>query len=255
MSRSLTKNCRIYVGGYSMGAYIGGFGALAQTYEEHPDVTIQYNIKRTWPGQAVIGCGTVNAYLDNSLPHDILKASNGLSQSVLVALGMEAAPVDGVPCFGGVFSQKSYVATPSDNPISVAIAFENMHATATSSLYSQPWGTLLHASAARTAANTSVGFDNPLAASTAFGGVMRYQVLAGDGGTLSIKTQDASANSDGSFTDLLTSGTINATAGTVGTVVLSPTATVKRYTRWQISLGTAATVTFVLGFFRNYHNA
>ena len=76
-----------------------------------------------------------------------------------------------------------------------------------------------------------------------------YQVFSGDG-TASIKVQDASTNSDVSFADLLSSGSVNFSTPKSGIVALAKTATVKRYVRWQIALGTATTVTFALAFVR-----
>ena len=79
---------------------------------------------------------------------------------------------------------------------------------------------------------------------------MIYQLFSSDG-TVTLKTQDASTDSNPSFGDLLTSGSLDASAIPVaGIVALSKTATVERYTRWQIVLGTATTCTFALMFVR-----
>ena len=80
---------------------------------------------------------------------------------------------------------------------------------------------------------------------------MVYQVLAGNGtATISI---DNSANNS-AFTALsgATTGSINCAVVQHGIVALGVTATVRRYLRWQIALGTATSVTFALSFHRAY---
>ena len=262
MSRSIPKNIRIYIDGYDMSGYARSVGPLTQTYEEGTDDALSLSVKRTWPGQASVGIGTVNALFDNTATsgiHAVLGTAGG-TRTVLVAMGMEAAPVDNVPCFGGKFIQSDYVSAPSETPVALTLTFNSTSATTETSLYSNPWGVLLHASAAATGANTATGHDG--AAQSLVGGFMVYHVTtaAGTGDiTATFKVQDADTNSDGSFSDLLTSGVINCGSSgvavpTSGIVALAPTATVERYTRWQIVLGTASSVTFTLGFFRNYHN-
>ncbi|MBW2674611.1 MAG: hypothetical protein JRD89_14570, partial [Deltaproteobacteria bacterium] len=90
---------------------------------------------------------------------------------------------------------------------------------------------------------------------TTTGGYMVYHAFASNG-TATLKTQDASVDSDGDYGDLLTSGVIDPSAAPkYGVVELGVLATVKQFTRWQIVLGTATTVTFVLSFHRGYNNA
>lgn len=89
---------------------------------------------------------------------------------------------------------------------------------------------------------------------------MMYHITAsaGSGGKhATIKVQDSDVNTSGDFDDLLTSGVIDTAAGTSGVVALSPTATVRQYVRWQVVFGTGGdeltSITFVLGFARNFH--
>jgi len=119
-----------------------------------------------------------------------------------------------------------------------------------SMLYSKPWGNLLHALSAATAANSGTA-DHDHGAQTTAGGWMMYQVTAGDG-TATIKVQHSATDVDGDFADLTaaTSGVIDCSAVQSGIVQCAVTETVERYTRWQIVLGTATTVTFALAFIR-----
>ena len=71
--------------------------------------------------------------------------------------------------------------------------------------------------------------------------------------TATIKLQHSNTNVDGDFGDLAgaTSGVINCVGGGVsGIAQTTVTETVERYTRWQIVLGTATSVTFALAFIR-----
>jgi hypothetical protein len=83
--------------------------------------------------------------------------------------------------------------------------------------------------------------------------VFAYHIFSSDG-TVTVKCQHASANNDGSFADLTgaTSGSVDATSTPQhGLAALSTSLTVNRYLRWQISLGTATTVTFAAALIRN----
>jgi hypothetical protein len=121
--------------------------------------------------------------------------------------------------------------------------------------YANPWGVLLHDNSNSTAAYAGLGVDNPTAGATTKGGWMMYQVLSAAGAgsmTATLKVQDATTNEDIEFGDLLSSGVINCLTPISGVVALATTATIKRYVRWQLTLGTATEVTFVLAFMRGY---
>jgi hypothetical protein len=195
--------------------------------------------------------GTLAGLFDNTAGSGLhaIASGAGINRNVLVAVGIQAVPANNDPAFVGQFLQSGYLALGDENPVSVTIQLTNTSGYGAARQYEQPWGVLLHANAARTAANTATGLDQ--AAATALGGYMMYQVLAGNG-TAAIKVQHAVSNVDGSFADLLTSGVITCGAGVSGVVALAKTATVNRYVRWQIALGTATSVTFALAFVRNY---
>jgi hypothetical protein len=252
----------VYVGGYDLSGYTRSFGPLGVTYEEATDDPINATVKGTWAGQATVNFGTLNALFDNTATvgaHARL-ATAGASHSIMATLGMETAEAVGNPVFCGQFIQKDYIATPSDSPVTLTIPYSASGTSATL-LYASPWGELLHANSAVIAVNSATGQDFG-ATDTAFGGWMMYQVTTSAGAgdiTATIKVQDSDTNVSGDFDDLLSSGVINTGSGgvavpTPGVVALAPTATVRRYTRWQIVLGTATSVTFLLAFMRNRHN-
>lgn len=253
--RTTLKNWRAYVDGYDLSGYTRSFGPLDCTFDEGVDDALTLNVKGTLLGSANVSMGTLNGLLDNTATSGIHAVMNsvGVRRNVLLACGIQAAPINNDPCFGGQFTQLGYDVSGETGIVTVSIPFGNMSAIAPNLAYAKPWGVLLHANAARTAANTATGLDQT--AGTTKGGWMMYHVLAAAGTgskTATIKVQHSTTtNTDGAFLDLLTSGSLNCAAGVSGIVALATTATVGQYVRWQLTLGTATSVTFALGFFRN----
>lgn len=253
--RTTLNNMRVYVDGYDMSGYARNIGPLACAFEEGVIDTLNLTVKQTMVGNGNVSVGTMNGVLDNTATSGILAAMEpkiGTVCEVMVPFGIQAAPVNNDPVFCGQFELMGFQAGPSDNPITVTMPFGNTSARGNSMLYCRPWGVLLHALAAATGANDQPGLDQ--GAGTTKGGYMMYQVTAAAGTgdkTAAIKVQHSTTtNLDGSFTDLITSGTVNCAAGLSGVVALAPTATVGQYVRWQIALGTASSVTFALAFIR-----
>src|SRR3990167_4069320 len=254
--RTVNKFLKCYVDGYHMSGYTRSIGPLATTFAEQEDRVYGNELVAALPGPVTISIGTLSTVLDNTAtsgPHPLFSAlgAAGAMRTVMVAIGTRAAPAEGDEVFAGEFEQLAYVTSPSDAVLAVDIPFVSS-GRQTSFLYDNPWGKLLHSESAATAANTAVGIDNVMEASTTYGGYMVYQVTAGDG-TATIKVQDAGTNLDGSFSDLATSGEIDCATVKYGIVALGRTATVQRYLRWQLTLGLATTVTFALSFHRAYH--
>ena len=238
--------------GYDMSGYSRSIGPLAWTVEEGDLTCITDAIKGVLPSQSTLGIGSLNGVLDNTATSGLHVIANGagVMRTVMIPVGINAAPAQGDPVYCGEFEQKDYMADPNAAGTYVNIAFEKTSLRGTTTAYAKPWGWLLHAKGAETAANTAVGIDDN-GASSAFGGFMMYQVFAGNG-TATIKVQEADTNSNGSFGDLsgATSGSIDCSTVKFGIVPLAKTAAVKRYLRWQVALGTANTVTFALAFVR-----
>jgi hypothetical protein len=253
--RTTLNNYRIYIDGREMSCYSKSFGALSCTFDEGIDDAVCLPVKQTWLGNATIGMGTLNGLFDNTASiglHEAMK-SIGLKRTVMIAAGIQGIPANNDPAFCGQFSQTSYEAGASENPVTASIGFANTSGLASNLNYARPWGVLLHALKAETAANTAVGLDQ-LAAST-LGGYMMYHITAAAGTgamTGAVKVQHSTTtNLDGSFSDLLSSGTVNCSGGGVsGIVQLAKNATVGRYVRFQTAFTLATSITYSLAFVR-----
>ncbi len=251
--RSISRYTRAYVNGFDMSGFSRSIGPLAQTFGEEEGTTFSDGVIGARPGQAKVSVGTLTGNFDNTPTsglHDVLKTAGGSVRTIMVPQGIRAAPVEGDPVFCSQNPQLDYIAVPTAGElISVTIPFGAWAADADTLAYNRPWGDLLHENKAETAVNSSVAVvDN--AASSALGGYMMYQFFTSDG-TATLIVEDASTNTDPSFSTLVSSGVIDASATPVSAIVpLAVTATVERYLRWQIVLGTATTVTFATAFVR-----
>lgn len=248
--RTTSRWTRVYMDGYDVSGDSRQIGPLLQTYDENEMTCFSHTVKGYLPAHVQAGVGTLNGTFNNTATTGLHIIANGagVMRNVIVAQGMRTDPAQGDPCYMGEFEQAGYYADLSG--VYVTVPMENSSARASTFLYERPWGWLLRPATSTTAVNSSTGIDD-YGAATAFGGYMSYQVLAGNG-TATIKVQDAATNADGSFSDLsgATSGSINCAVVQYGRIALGRTATVRRYLRWQIVLGTATSVTFVLGFSR-----
>lgn len=258
--RTLNRYSRVYVSGYDLSGYARSIGPLDLTFQEGVDDPINADYIGTHLGQGTISPGTLNAIFDSTATtgiHALLQTPG--DKNVMVAQGIRAAPAQGDPVFCAQVAQTGYTLGAQETPTTVTVPFSRTRGNATSLLYAQPWGWLLHANTAVTGVNGSTGVDL-VTTSTALGGYMMYQVTTAAGAgdiTATIKVQDSDTNVSGDFDDLLTSGVINcgssgAAVPTSGVVALGKTATVRQFVRWQIVLGTATSVTFTLAFVRNF---
>lgn len=251
--RTTDNHMRFYADGYDWSGMSRSCGPLEQTYEEGNQTTLTSGVQCYLLGQATLGIGTLNGVFDNTETTGlhVLASGAGVMRTVMIPIGIRAAPAQGDPVYMGEFEQKDYQATTGGVATYVTIPFTKTSVRATSLVYDKPWGYLLHAKGAETAVNTAIGIDSETGAATAFGGYLMYQVFAGDG-TATIKVQDAATNLNASFADLsgATSGEIDCSTPQRGVVALGTTATVRQFLRWQIVLGTASTVTFALAFCR-----
>lgn len=250
MTRTHQKHLRVYVNGYDLSGYSRQIGPLAQVFGASADAAFTDGAKNITIGQADIQAGTLNAFLDNDTAglYALANAGTG-TRNLMVAIGQLTAPAMGDPVFAWQMEQSAYTMEGGEGFTSATLPFGGASYASTLA-YSKPWGVLLHAKSAETAANTATGYDGG-AQSTA-GGIFVYHLFSSNG-TVTLKLQDASTNSNGSFGDLsgATSGSVDATTTPVsGMVALSTSATVKRYTRWQLVLGSATTATFAIAFIR-----
>lgn len=251
--RTLKRFARVYADGYDLSGFTSEIGPLVTTFDEAEAVTLMDAVKGVLPNTPEISVGVLNACFDNTAVVGLHAAMSGagVSRNVLVALGIQAAPVQGNPAFMGAWQQLGYQAVPG-GATTITIPFGEWDISK-SPFYSKAWGTLLHANGAETGVNAAAGVDDN-GASSSKGGFMVYHILSVIGtGTVTITVQEASINTDANFA-LLTGATSGAIAHTAvpasGLVQLGVTAAVKRYLRWQITLSTITSATFVLGFVR-----
>jgi len=243
----------VFVDGLDMSGFSRQVGALSWIFAAEPDAAFTDGSKNILIGQPEISAGTLNTFFDNTAatsPHVNLNTGTG-TRNVMVAIGANDAPVAGDPVFAWKFEQSAYSAEQGSGFVIVSIPL-GMASYASTLTYSKPWGVLLAPMAARTAASTATGIDDN-GASSALGGIFVYHASSSDG-TFTLTAQEADANVDGSFADITgaTSGSITAAVTPQsGMIALSTTATIKRYLRFQLALGTATTVTFTSAFIRN----
>lgn len=252
--RTTKRHVRLYGGDATHAAALcetlSGIGELVAGTDMPTEAAYCDNIIGALPGHAVNAIGPLNLLLSMSAaatsPHVVMQALVGLPISLCAAIGIREAPAIGAPAFVTQGVLKSY-------------AYEGdgfIHATAniipdgvTPLAYRQPWGVLLHPSGAETGANSSTADVVDNGAATAGGGYLFWGLLALDAGTATISVDDSADNSTWTALSGATSGAQGAVG--CGIVQLGTTATVKRYTRWQLALaGGATSATFILAFVR-----
>jgi len=252
VGRTLNRYSRVYVDGYDLSGHTRSIGPLACTFQEGNDDPLTADVIGTWLGQATISCGTINAMFDNTLVtgmHPILKTPPA-KRSVMIPIGIRAAPAQGDPVFCGQFNQSDYMTDPGAAPSALTIKFSPSAADATTLAYADPWGILLHANSYTSDLNAANGID--LIAATSDGGYMAYQVFSasGAGHTANIIVEDG-LTAGGAYTTIVSTGVIDVgTAPIAGIVAMATTASVRQFIRWQVAWGTATNITFALAFVR-----
>lgn len=256
MSRSVVKNTRVYIDGFDLSGYVGSPPPVQWSFTPSEWAAITDPVKGVLPGQCDIRGGPLNAVIDNTATsglHAVMSTPDAV-RDVMIPSGGIAAPAQGSPVFCAQLSQLNYKGVLDGSLFTVSMELGGWDERGDTKAYSIPWGFMLQAKGARTAVNSSAGITNYGAAST-LGGFMMYQAFDADG-TVTILVEEASTNTDGNFAALsgATSGVIDPSAAPVsGVVAIGKSAAVKRYLRWQITLGTATTVTFALAFIRGVH--
>jgi len=248
MARTHKKNWRVYIAGYDMSGYGFNFGPLSCVFDEVGETAFSDGVHGKLCGHATISVGTFNGILDNTASTGLHTAlSTQAKRIVTVAIGDVNAPAAGDPTFNGEFEQIGYQAE-GDGMVTVTLPF-NFSVGATSLLYPNPWGNLIHASGAETAVNTDTS-DHDYGAQTTYGGYGIFHMISSNG-TATLSIQDADTDVDGSYSALITADEADASSTPVSQIVaLATNATVERYIRWQLALNSATTVTFVTSFVR-----
>jgi hypothetical protein len=257
--RTLARYARFYMNGYDFSGDARSIGPLDWTFPEVDITGLSDAIHGYLPGQPSINIGALNAnFTDYAATHLVVigDANKGSEGTVLIPIGMRAAPAIGDIAFMGQFRQKDFVSAVSKaGEVTISMPFAGWDVTSSSLLYHDPWGLLIHNNAAETAVNDSNnGFDSGSGGTTTLGGYAVFQLFAYTGGTgPTLKVQHFTSNTPASFADLLSSG-VMATAGTAVLVALANTASVYQFLRWNVVLNGASSVTFAIGMVRNTVN-
>lgn len=242
---------RVYMDGYDFSGYTRKIGPLSTVFDEADGTTWADAVKGAFPSQVHLTAGDFGAVLDNDTAGLFaLKATAGTKRLVTTCVGIRAEPAQGDPCFTVEANQLSYGGSDDGGLATVSLPMGEWASSATSLLYPRGWGAILNPNTARTGTNSSTGVDNLAATST--GGYMVYHVTASSNAshTATLLVEDSTDDNTYGAVSGMTTGSITVTAGVSGIVAIAPTASIKRYTRWQLTLGTATSVTFLMALVR-----
>ena len=256
MGRTHSKHGRLYVGGYELSAYVLQVGPLVNEWEFDEEATLTSNVMAVLGGlgRGMPRFGEVNGVFDDTATHGLhaLHSAPGSSHVVTYAQGIGAAPAQGDPVFCGQWTQTAYMPDPNKvGAVGARIVFGAPPSDGALLDYGRSWGVLLHPNSAITGANSSPGVDD-YGAATSAGGFGVLHILDGDG-TATISIEAAATNTDTAFDNagaLLTFDTTDMTTPAAEIKTLATNATVERYLRWQVTLGSATTLTAVIAFVR-----
>ena len=246
-----------YADGYDLTGYGRTVGPLTWEFEEI-DLTAGMGdaVKGYLLGDATLGVGTYNAVFDNTalVSSHVRLGSPGGYDTIMVPFGIRAAVAIGDPVYVGKFNQLAYGVVEEGKAVMINAVYGNTNPT-TILDYSKPWGRMLHINEAETAVNGVITDTIDNAVQTLLGGYIVYQVFAAAGAgdmTATLKVEHSNTNVDLDFVDLpgATTGVIDCINPVAGIIQCATNETVERYTRWQIVLGTATSVTFALAFVR-----
>ena len=248
--RTVLKWSKVYIDGYDLTGYSRTFGPLSWTLAEDDSTVLNDPVKNAIAGQPMANVGTINAVLDNTTGASHDRLSSAGTRVITLPIGFRTNPVAGDPAFCGEYMQKEHMGVVSNGvAVTISAAFSGYANDAVVKTYGNPWGVVIAPKATKTAANTATGIDDR-GASSSLGGYAVFHLFSSDG-AVTLSVQDADTNSNGSFADLVSSGSIDASSTPVGVAVaLANDATVEQYLRWQLDLGGSSTATFAIAFVR-----
>lgn len=250
--RTHAKYTRLYADGYDWSGDTRTIGPLSIEHGFDAQAGLSEEVKGGLCGHGTVTIGTLNGSF-NSADGALHTAAAGAGsrRTVLIPIGIRAAPAAGDPAFCGTFEQGSYMATPPvDGDVTASIEWVTSSAVAALA-YAKAWGRLLHAKGSETAANSATGgVDN--GASSAAGGYFVYQLFSVTGtGTVTLSVDDSSDDSSYSALSGATSGAIaHGSAPTAGIIQLGTTASVARYLRFQVAFSGITAAVFASAFVR-----
>jgi len=247
------KAMRFYVNGYDGSGSVPTLGTWGVSYDTTPQAALSDEIKSIVRGHGSFQAGPINTFLAPGVANDLHALfAAGDYFNIMALFGSTGGPVVGDPICAWTAEQGSYNATPGEGFFGANIAFPS--ASPRGSLaYSACLGALVHPKGVETAANTAITTLDDAGAATTNGGLFVYHLFSSDG-TVTLSLDDSASNANNAaFAPLsgATSGSIDASATPKsGIIALSNTATIRRYVRWQIALGTATTCTFACALIR-----
>lgn len=254
--RTVSKYLKCYIDGFDFSTYFAESDALTWAFDAPELHGAADAAKGYLPNDVQISPGKLVGVYDTTAstgPHVNLNSS-GVKRTVSLALGGNAAPGLGDPVFAGQFYQSEYTLPLKKGQVPMTVPFPKWAADGATLTYGNPWGQLLNANVARTAANAGVGTDNLLGqVSTLFGGYLVYHITAfATAGSFVLSVDDSADNSSFAALTGATTGSLASAANIAGVIAIGRAATVRRYLRWQLALTTTTSLTFHLSFHRAY---
>lgn len=241
MARGASRFNRLYLAGADVSCSTLEMDAVGVEYESDKLASWCEQVRGSIPGGPGITIGQLSGYLDTERLHTLRDTTSSV---MTLAFGGTVAPAAGCPVFSAPVIVKNYRAGEGNTISTVTMQFDS---DSTALSIPMPFGVLLHAHGAETGTNTGAGIDAGLA--TAHGAWMAYHITAISGtGSATITVEDSADNVSFSAVSGLTA-TVTA-AGVSGWAQTSVTATVRRYTRWQLSLTGMTSITFALALMR-----
>jgi len=195
MTRTHNKHIRAYVDGVDISGYTRSVGTLGWMFDSEPDAAVTDAVKNVVIGKCDIQAGAISAFLDNDAAGLFVLAGKAAAdhgtRNVMVAIGANAAPVQGDNVFAWKFEQTSYQMEQGSGFVVVTIPLGGASSQSTLT-YKKPWGKLLAEKQTRlvgAGVNAAAGVDD-LGTTSALGGIFIYHLFASDG-TLTLNAEVA----------------------------------------------------------------
>ncbi len=254
--RTVARWARWYQDGYDLSGYARSIGELKWKFTEADLTTLADSVKGYLPGWCEMSPSSLDGNFDTTATSGLHAGASGpgAGRVIMIPQGIMTEPAQGDWAYCGRYQQADYMTSESGGAMVASLAFEGWDASASIG-YDTPWGQLLHAKGAETAANTAAGIESLTGAATAYGGYLVYQVFAGNGTATISVDKSTTTNINASFSALTgaTSGELDFSSAQAGIIALGKTTSIGRYIRWQLALNSATSVTFALAFVRAYH--
>ena len=254
MTKYHSKNARVYMDGYDLSAYTVTIGPCGIEFDNTDQVCLSDAVTATKAvGHPSVPPVTLNGILDTEATVGLHTVASVPGSSVILTtvVGSANPAVAGDPTHTYTPWQLSY--NPGVEMTGAVLATVGFSAVDAAQLgnYGQVFGHLLHPNTAVTAVNSGTS-GHDYGSQTTAGGFGFLHILGGDG-TCTFTIEHSATDTDAALDStgaIETFDTTDATTRAAEIKELSITTTVERYLRWQITLGTATTVTFVMGFVR-----